>query len=287
LEIGINELIGGAALLLIQIGLLIANHRRQQQVKAEEELKRKKHEAERQRKDDELRHQMTAALIKINDDTKAEVEELRSRMEEKEVEFKSDLDLRDKRHQQELLARDQREESLLKVIGGLESELKTQLDLSANDREYYRDIINDIRQDAKGLQDVAVKAQEMMDAAIKENKALREQEMTLNLTITGQRTQIDKLLQDLARVTEERDRILLEINALKNLEAENVELKARIELLHGQLQEKDAEIAKLQTEIEGLRKLIPAEAIGALTSAGVRMELEKVTSEQNPTGSAG
>lgn len=274
MEIGTETLVGGATLLFIQIGLLIANYFRQRQSKRDAEI-------ERERKDDEMRQILTNALIGINDKTAKSLENLRSKMEENEAKYRDDLKVIEQRHKQE-------RQGDLQTIRTLETELKEQLDAAARDREYYRKTINDIRDDSRKLMEIASDAQKEAERSQLEKEKLSQDNNSLAVTVTGQREQIIQLTTRLEHLQEERNQLQRDLEILQATQQENEQLRAEILALKEQIRLKDVEILRLNLEIETLKRgninpviTSASNHVGQLTSAGVAGELAKSKPEGN------
>lgn len=204
----------------------------------------------RQKSDDETRQLLTNSLIKTKDDTAKDVESLRSKLEETEAQYKEDLRAIEKRHREELAGRDQ-------VIRNLEGDIKSQLTASKTERDYYRETINNIRQDSRDALQVALNAQNQYEKVQTEKAALLEDNKTLNTTIVGQRETIFQLQARLDGITEERNRLVKELEKaqqeLQIAQQENANLRAEIEDLKRKIAERDAQILQLEKEIKSLK----------------------------------
>lgn len=219
--------------------------------RAENETKEREQELERDRKDGELRETLSNALAKVLDDTKRDMEQLRSKLEENEY-----------RHKQEIASREQ-------VIRNLESTIIERLNAEDKDRrsrdakleqerEYYRKTINDMREDTRQMMKIASDAQRQYDQKEHEKEAMAEDNRTLHMTVTGQREQIIQLTTQLDSLKRERDELQKSLEQAQmslHLEKdEKAELRLEIERLKALIAEKDREITRLNKEIQELKR---------------------------------
>lgn len=243
MEISLTD--GGnlATILLVAVGLFLQSWR---QVVA------------RQKQDELIRQR----FINNADRQASDIENLRSKIEENESRYQDDKKADAKRHQLELEARDNvirnLEATIIEHLQRNEEDRKQRAASDIKEREYYRETINAVREDARKLMEIASDAQRETERKEQEKERLSEDNLNLRTTVTGQRETIIQLETRLHNLTEERNRLSKELEKaqteLQAAQQENAALKAEIARLTGLIEEKDREIARLNTEIQSLKR---------------------------------
>lgn len=263
MEISLTD--GGnlATIILVAVGLLLQSWRQG---------------LARQKQDEVIRQR----FINNADQQAKDIEKLRSKIEENESRYQEDKRADAKRHQLELEARDQVIRNLeATIIERLEQEQRDRIAREATElqeREYYRETINDMRIDTRDMVQLTLNAQDEAKRRQSENEKLTNDNRNLNVTVTGQREQILQLTTRLEHLQEERNQLQKDLEALQAAQQENEQLRAEILGLKEQIRQKDLEIERLNREIEALKKgnLNPISS-----SAGLAGELAKLKPEGN------
>lgn len=136
----------------------------------------------------------------------------------------------------------------------LQENWQEQVKAQVQERAYYRDTIRELRNDSRNFMDITLNAQKHYESEHQEKLSLEQHNHSLQAAVAGQNQTIGQLQERLNNLTDERERLLTEIKALKTVAEENIGLKAQIKLLEQQRQQMDEAIAKLRRDIAAMEK---------------------------------